>query len=223
MQVVVPSVSRAAAPHGRAATITVDTPSGPGLASPVGENCASSATPLTPFGAVGRASDGCWLFEASGDVPPLGAVPPSDPNGDGTPTPPPMTLPPVVVRSGRSAAHQTRRGATAHLTRRRSAANGGTAHACRTHSGAKCTTPAAATAGERKSNGQCSYQQRESQTSRIANDHGALLSVDPQIMWGACSVARWTSTESDRSSRISNRAASWRGIDDPIEMKEATN
>jgi hypothetical protein len=97
MQVVVPSVSRAATPHGRAATITVDTPSGPGSANPVGENCASSATPLTPFGAVGRASDGCWLLKASGDVPPSGAVPPIDPNGDGTPTPPPMTLPPVLA------------------------------------------------------------------------------------------------------------------------------
>jgi hypothetical protein len=25
---------------------------------------------------------------------------------------------------------------------------------------------------------------RDSQTSRIANDHGALLSVDPEIVWG---------------------------------------
>jgi hypothetical protein len=75
------------------------------------------------------------------------------------------------------------------LTRRRSAANGGTPHACRTHSGAKCTTTAAATAGERKSNGQRGYQQRESQTSRIANDHGALLPVDPQIMWGCLLIA----------------------------------
>jgi hypothetical protein len=74
------------------------------------------------------------------------------------------------------------------LTRRRPAANAGTPHACRTHSGANCTTTAAATAtataGQRKSHGQCCYQQRKSQTSRIANDHGALLSVDPQIMWG---------------------------------------
>jgi hypothetical protein len=77
------------------------------------------------------------------------------------------------------------------LTRRRSAANGGTPHACRTHSGAKCTTTttAAGTGGQRKSHGQCGYQQRESQTSRIANDHGALLSVDPQIMWGCLLIA----------------------------------
>jgi hypothetical protein len=70
------------------------------------------------------------------------------------------------------------------LTRRRSAANADTAHPCRTDSGANCTTTAAATAGERKSNRQCRYQHCESQTSRIANDHVTLLSVDSQIMWG---------------------------------------
>jgi len=59
------------------------------------------------------------------------------------------------------------------LTRRRTAANAGTAHACRTHSGAKCTTTAAATPSERKSNGQGSYQHCESQTSRAANDDGS--------------------------------------------------
>jgi hypothetical protein len=58
------------------------------------------------------------------------------------------------------------------LTRRRPAASASTPHACRTHSGAKCTTTAAATAGQRKSHGQCCYQQRKSQTSRIANDLG---------------------------------------------------
>src|ERR1700676_399471 len=114
--------------------------------------------------------------------------------------------------TGRPPPPQPRRGTTPPLPR--TPANGRTAHPCRTHSGANCTTTAAATAGERKSNGQCGYQQCESQTSRVANDHGALLSVDPQIMWGACPVARWTSTESDRSSRISNRAASWRAIDE---------
>ena len=75
-------------------------------------------------------------------------------------------------------------GATSNGSGRRSAANAGTAHPCRAHSGANCATTAAATAGQRKSNGQCGYQQRKSQTSRIANDHGALLSVDPQTMWG---------------------------------------
>jgi hypothetical protein len=70
-------------------------------------------------------------------------------------------LPPGLFEFGDPPPHQTRRGATAHLTR--PAANGRTAHPCRTHSGANCTTTmAAATAGERKSNGQCSYQQCES-------------------------------------------------------------
>jgi hypothetical protein len=79
MQVVVPSVSRAATPHGRAATVTVDTPSGPGLASPVGENGVCSAMPLTPFGAVGLL-DWLCLLKASGEIPPgnsvIGATPP---------------------------------------------------------------------------------------------------------------------------------------------------
>jgi hypothetical protein len=38
------------------------------------------------------------------------------------------------------------------------AANGRTAHPCRTHSAANYTAAPTRTAGERKSNGQCSYQ-----------------------------------------------------------------
>jgi hypothetical protein len=70
------------------------------------------------------------------------------------------------------------------LTHRRSASNSSAADACRTHSAANYTAAPTRTAGERKSNGQGSYQQCESQTSQLAIDHGALLSVDPQIMWG---------------------------------------
>src|SRR5260370_492818 len=44
-----------------------------------------------------------------------------------------------------------------------------------TTSGPNRAPTAAAPAGHRKSNGQCGYQQRKSQTSRIANDHAALL------------------------------------------------
>src|SRR6266404_1578913 len=86
-----------------------------------------------------------------------------------------------VVRSRRSAAHQTRRGATSNGSRRGATSNGGTAHTCCTHSGAKRTAPAAGTTGQRKSHGDCGYQEGKNQTSRITNDHGALLSVDPEI------------------------------------------
>ena len=91
MQVVVPSVSCAATPHGRAATITVDTPSRPGRDSPVGENGASSATPWTAGEAVGSWPDAGCLVKAVGGIPPAGAV------ADGTPVPPPMTAPVVVA------------------------------------------------------------------------------------------------------------------------------
>jgi len=46
---------------GRGATITIDTPSGPGLASPIVDDGASSATPWTEFGAVAPVADGGWL------------------------------------------------------------------------------------------------------------------------------------------------------------------
>jgi hypothetical protein len=71
MQVVVPSVSWAATPQARGAIITVDTPSGPGLANPVVDNRAcSSAMPWRFAGTVGRAAGGLALFNASGERPP---------------------------------------------------------------------------------------------------------------------------------------------------------
>jgi hypothetical protein len=54
---------------GRGATITIDTPSGPGLASPIVDDGASSATPWTEFGAVAPVADGGWLPKAVGEVP----------------------------------------------------------------------------------------------------------------------------------------------------------
>jgi hypothetical protein len=51
MQVVVPSVSRAAVLHGLAGTTSVETPSGPGLDKPVVELGACSAMPCTADGA----------------------------------------------------------------------------------------------------------------------------------------------------------------------------
>ena len=54
--------------------MTVDTPSGPGLDSPVGEIGPSSATPWTEFGAVAPVTDGDWLRKASGEVPPPGTL-----------------------------------------------------------------------------------------------------------------------------------------------------
>jgi hypothetical protein len=51
MQVVVPSVSRAAVLHGRAGTIIVEVPSADGLARPVDELAGCSATSSTVTGA----------------------------------------------------------------------------------------------------------------------------------------------------------------------------
>jgi hypothetical protein len=73
----VPSVSRAATPQGRAATMTVDTPSGPCWDSPVGEN-----GPLSPRPWIGdtreSAAAPCLSFEALGEDPAFedGAAPP---------------------------------------------------------------------------------------------------------------------------------------------------
>jgi hypothetical protein len=78
MQVVVPSVSRATVPHGRAATMTVDTPSGPVWDSPVAEN-----GPLSPRPWIGDIFDSeaapSFLFEPSDEDPALsaGAAPPT--------------------------------------------------------------------------------------------------------------------------------------------------
>lgn len=68
-QVVVPSVSLAALLHGLAGTVLVETPSSAGLASPVVEPGACSATPRTSAGAMGV----CAKPETGGEglVPPI--------------------------------------------------------------------------------------------------------------------------------------------------------
>jgi hypothetical protein len=70
MQVVVPSVSRAARPQGRAATMTVDSPSAPWRDSPVGENGVLSDRPGDTLDSAAGAS---W-FEAFGEDPASGAA-----------------------------------------------------------------------------------------------------------------------------------------------------
>jgi hypothetical protein len=70
MHVVVPSVSRAARLQGRAATMTVDIPSGPGWDSPVGENGALSEGPGDTLDSAAGAS---W-FEAFGEDAAFGAA-----------------------------------------------------------------------------------------------------------------------------------------------------
>jgi len=70
MQVVVPSVSRAATPQGRAATMTVDSPSAPWRDSPVGENGVLSERPGDTLDSAAGAS---W-FEAFGEDPAFGAA-----------------------------------------------------------------------------------------------------------------------------------------------------
>jgi hypothetical protein len=69
--VVVPSVSLAAVPHGRAGTILVDTPSSAGLAKPVRVPGGSAATPWTPSGTIG--GDDCPVI--GGETPAGGGAP----------------------------------------------------------------------------------------------------------------------------------------------------
>src|SRR5437879_6653778 len=71
MQVVVPSVSRAAVLQGRAGTILVE-PSGPGRDMPTVELGASSAIPCTALGAGGA---DCPVMGGGGAAPVLGGEP----------------------------------------------------------------------------------------------------------------------------------------------------
>src|ERR1700730_1255075 len=95
-------------------------------------------------------------FEIPGVLVPFPPGPPPTAFKLGLPVPA-APLPAALFEFGDPPPTQPAGGPTSNGSARRSAATAGTAHPSRTHSGANCTTTAA-TAGQRKSHGQCCYQ-----------------------------------------------------------------